>query len=195
MEHLGVLVKVPADAVAAVFPHDGAVVGLGVLLNRVADVPETHAWLDHLDSNAHGLVSHADHPLGQDRGLSDEHHLAGIAVEAVFDHGNVDVDDVPVLELLVPRDAVADLMVDRGADGFGETVVVERRRHRLLHVDDVVVADIVELARGHARFHVRSDHVQHVGGELSRDAHLFDLVRRLDGVAHRSGVVGRETRR
>ena len=54
-------------------------------------------------------------------GLADEVHAAGVAVEAVLDDRDVDVDDVAGLQALVVRDAVADHVVDRGADGLRET--------------------------------------------------------------------------
>ena len=124
--------------------------------------------------------------------LADEHHLAGVAVIAVLDDRDIDVDDVAGLELPLPRDAVADLMIDRRADGFREAAVVERRRNRLLLVDDVVVADPIELTGGDARLHVGTDHVQHLRGQAPGYAHLLDLVVCLDGNAHgRCPVSGR----
>jgi hypothetical protein len=44
-------------------------------------------------------------------GLADVEHAAGVAVEAVLDHGDVDVDDVARLEHLVAGNAVADLVL------------------------------------------------------------------------------------
>lgn len=37
--------------------------------------------------------------------------------------------------------------VDRGADGFGEAFVVERRGDGVLNVNDVIVTDTVKLTR------------------------------------------------
>ena len=39
---------------------------------------------------------------GQDGGLADEEHLARVAVVAVLDDGDVDVDDVPFFSRLLP---------------------------------------------------------------------------------------------
>ena len=105
-------------------------------------------------------------------------------MEAILDHSDVDVDDVALLELLVARDAVAHLMVDRGADGTGEAFVVERGRHRLLHVDDVVVAEPVERVGGHARLHVRRDHLQYLGREPAGHAHFLYFFRAFQGDGH-----------
>ena len=118
-------------------------------------------------------------------GLADEVHAAGVAVEAVADHGDVDVDDVAGLQALIVRDAVADDVIDRGADGLGEAAVVEVGRHRALHVHDVVVAEPVELLGGHARDDVLADHVEHLGRQAPGDAHFFLLFRGLDRDVHR----------
>jgi hypothetical protein len=42
-----------------------------------------------------------------------------VAVVAILDDGDVEVEDVAVLQHLVAGDAVADHVVDRGADGLG----------------------------------------------------------------------------
>ena len=108
-------------------------------------------------------------------GRAHEEHLAGIAVVAVLDDGDVDVDDVAVFELFVAGDAMADLVVDRSADGFGKPFVVEGGGDGLLFVDDVVVADAVQCAGGHAGSHMRFDHVQHIRRQATGDTHFFHL--------------------
>ncbi|MNG01284.1 hypothetical protein D3C84_842560 [compost metagenome] len=103
---------------------------------------------------------------------------------AVLDHRHVDVEDVAILERLVIGDAMADHVVDRGADRLGEALVVERRGNGLLHVDDVVVADTVQFLGGHAGFDMLADHLQHFGGQAAGNAHLLDFGGRLDGDGH-----------
>jgi len=117
-------------------------------------------------------------------GLADVVHPAGVAVIAVADHRHVDVDDVTGLEALFVGDAVADHVIHRGADGLGESPVVEVRRHRALHRDDVVVADAIELLGGHTGNHVLGNHVEHVGGQPAGGAHLFLFLGRFDRHGH-----------
>jgi hypothetical protein len=79
-------------------------------------------------------------------------------VPAVLDDGDVQVHHVAVLELFLARHAVADLMIDRGADGLGiggvaGRGVVQRRRNAALRVHLVVVAEPVQFAGGDAGFH------------------------------------------
>ena len=78
---------------------------------------------------------------------------------------------------------------------LGKPAVVERRRHRLLHVDDVVVAARVQLIGRDAGHDIRPDHVQDFGREPAGSAHLLLLGRRLDrhlAASHgaRRGAVG-----
>ena len=65
-------------------------------------------------------------------------------------------DDVAFAQRLFVRDAVADHVVDRGADRLRKAAVVQRSRDRAMR-DDELVAYPVELFRGHARANVRRD--------------------------------------
>ena len=109
---------------------------------------------------------------------------------AVLDHGDVDIDDVAVLELLVGRNAVADDVVDRGADRARKTAVIERRRHHALLVDHEIVADVVELLGGNAGLDMRLDHAQHIGRKAAGDAHLVDFFGGFDRDTHKIQLAG-----
>src|SRR5690606_25732984 len=101
-------------------------------------------------------------------------------------------DDVPVLEHLgFVRDAVADDVVGGDAGGLGVPLVAEVGRGRLLDVDDVVVADAVELVGADAGLHVRRDDLQHLGRQAAGHAHLLDLVGGLEGDGHASIIAER----
>ena len=86
--------------------------------------------------------------FGLDRSLTDHEHPAGVAVIAVLDRRDVEIDDVAVLQYPVARHAVADLLIDRGTDRFRIRVVtgrcvVERCRNATLYIDHVVMAEPV----------------------------------------------------
>jgi hypothetical protein len=92
----------------------------------------------------------------------------------------IEVDDVAVLQLLVARNTMADLMVDRSADRLGvgritRRCIVQRRRNAALHLDHVVVAEAVEFIGGDAGLHKGLDVVEHFGGESSGEAHAVDF--------------------
>ncbi len=50
VQHLWLFVENPANAVAAVFAHNGVVVGFAMLLDDVADIPQGHAWFGNFDA-------------------------------------------------------------------------------------------------------------------------------------------------
>ena len=80
---------------------------------------------------------------GQERGV-------GVAVHAVDVGGDVDVDDVAVLDDGRVRDAVADDLVQRRAAGLRIALVAQRRRVGAV-VDHVLVGDAVEFVGRDAR--------------------------------------------
>ena len=157
------------------------------MLDRVADVAEMLAGRQFLDAEPHALEGHLGQALRLDAGLADEEHPAGVAVEAVLDHGDVDVDGVAGLQPAIAGNAVADDMIDGGADRFREAAVVQRRRDRALDVGDVVVADTVQFVGRDAGLDIISDHVEHVGRQAAGNSHLVLLVGSLDRYVHRIG--------
>src|SRR5690606_40285345 len=64
-------------------------------------------------------------------------------------------------------DAMADDVVDRGADRLREAPVAHVGGYRLLHVDDVLVADVVQLLGADPGLDVRGDDLQHLGDRKS----------------------------
>ena len=128
------------------------------------------------------LVGHVEQvacPRGQCTGAV---HPAGVAVPAFEDDGDVDVDDVAFGKLFFARDAVADDVVDAGADRLGEAAVVQRRRHCAVRQDELV-AQPVQLGGGHTGDHMRCDHVQCARRELAGSAHPGEILLAVDGDA------------
>ena len=163
VQNLWVFVEDLTDAMTAVFSNYRAPLLFGVLLDGVADITEVDSWLDHLDTYAHALIAYSTDSLGLKRRFADQEHFTGVAVVAVFDDGDVDVDDIAVFETSVAGNAVAYLMIHRGANGFGKPMVVEWRRDRLLVFDDVLMTDIVQLPGRNARHDMRPYHFEHFG--------------------------------
>lgn len=109
-----------------------------------------------------------------------------IAMKFILDHRDIDIHDIAVFQHTVAGDAVADLVVDRRADRFGKTVVVQRRRDRFLGVHDVVMADTIQLVGRDTGFDVGADHLQDFAREAAGHAHFFDLFGSFDD--HRHGI-------
>lgn len=190
MQNLWVFMEAGADAVTAVLADNGVVVAFGVLLDNRTDISQVYARFDQFNTQVHALLSHLAQTLGMGGDFTDEEHLAGIAVVTILNDGDVYIKDIALLEFFRSWDAVADHLVDRSADRLGEAVVIQRGRNRFLLVDDVVVADAVELFGGDARDDMRLDHLENFGSQTAGDAHFFDFIRGFDNDAHKAPGVG-----
>ena len=174
-----------ADAVAAVLAHHRETGRFGMLLDRMTDIAQGGARAHRLDTAHHRFVRGVDQPLGQHRRRASDIHTAGVAVPTVLDHGDVEVDDVAVLEHLpFVRDAMTDHMVDRGAQGLRKAVVADVGWNRLLHVDDVLVGEPVELLGGDTGLDVFLQHRQHFSRQLAGNTHAFEVFGGFQGNGH-----------
>src|SRR5690606_8298170 len=116
VQHLRLVVVDVAAAVAAVLADPAEAIGLGVLPDAVVDAALGGARLHRADAADPRLAGGLHQPARHHRRLADVVHAPGVAVPAVLDHGDVDVQDVAVLQhLALAGDAVADDVVDRGA--------------------------------------------------------------------------------
>ena len=91
---------------------------------------------------------------------------------AVLYYGDIDIDDVTILELFFARDAVTNNVVDRRANGLGKTTVVQWGGYGVLSVDNVVVADTVQLPRRRSGLHIFYNHFKNLRCKATRSAHL-----------------------
>jgi hypothetical protein len=180
VQNLRILVVHAADAMAAVLAHHGEVAILDVGLDGVSDVAEVGAGLHLFDAAPHGFPARFGQPLRGQGGFTHVIHAAGVAMETIADHGDVDVQDVAGLQDLVVRNSMAHDMVHRGADGLRETSIVHVGGNRLLDLGDVLEAQPIEFLGGHAGFDVIPDHVENLGCQAAGDAHFFLLGRGLN---------------
>src|SRR5215471_4591660 len=127
VDDLRLFVELTADAVAAEFADDREMMALGELLDRVTNVAEMRAFLDGTNPSPHRFEGDLDETPCLNRRGADIEHPARVAVPAVLDHRDVDVDDVAGTELLVAGDPVADDMIDRRADRRGVGAMAGRR--------------------------------------------------------------------
>ena len=119
------VVEHAAQPVAAEIAHHRAALGLGVALDGVADVAQVRAGLHRGDAAHQAFIGDLDQALGLPAHLAHIVHAARVAMPAIDDQRHVDVDDVAVAQRLVVGNAVADDMVDRGADRLGIAAIVE----------------------------------------------------------------------
>jgi hypothetical protein len=147
---------------------------LHVGLDGVADVAERRTRADRADAAHHRLVGHVHQQPCLGGGLARHVHAARVAVPAIEDDGDVDVDDVALGQQAVAGDAVADHVVDRGAGRLGVAAVAERRGHGAAGQHEVV-NELVDLLGGHARLNMRGDHIERLGSQPSGAAHPLEI--------------------
>ena len=71
-------------------------------------------------------------------------------------------------------------MIHRGADGFRKAVVIQGCRDRLLLVNNVVMAQRIQVIGANAGFHVWRNHMEHVGSEAAGYTHFGNFVGRFN---------------
>src|SRR3989338_5947211 len=189
MQHLRLFMELPANAVSAKVAHYAVTQWLDEALDGMANVAQISARLDYADAAPHRLPGDLAQASGQNRRPSSVKHPAAVAVITILDDGDVDVHDVAVPERFIVGHAVADLMVDRGANRFWIRLmsagrVIQRRGDGVLHIDDKVMAQLVQLIGRYARLGERGNVVKHFAGQAAGDAHFFDFLRGLDGNGH-----------
>src|SRR6185437_4190412 len=168
-----------ADAVAGEVANDAVAEAARVGLDDTADGVEGPAGSDGPDAAHHGLVGALDEQPGLLRRVAGQEGGVGVAVHAADVGGDVDVDDVTVGDDGVVGDAVADDLVERGAQGLGVAAVAERAGVGAV-VDEEFVADAVELVGGDAGLDVVADLGQGLGGDLAGHPHALDGLLILD---------------
>ena len=169
----------PADPVPGKVPHHPVAEPPGVRLDHPPDGVQRAAGRHRADAAHHRLVRALDqqprllvYVTGQERGV-------GVAVHAADVRGDIDVDDVAVVDQRVVGYPVADHFVQRGAQRLRVTAVPERAGVGAV-ADQVVVAHLVQVIGRDARGHGRADRRQGLGGQLAGHPHPLDDLGRLD---------------
>mmetsp|Transcript_13677 Transcript_13677/g.35380 ORF Transcript_13677/g.35380 Transcript_13677/m.35380 type:complete len:289 (+) Transcript_13677:3-869(+) len=180
MRDVGRAVEEVPDAVAAVCLDDAHAGLVGVRADDLAHLAEAHARLDRLHALHQALVGHFDEVLGLLVHVADDIRLVQVAVVALKVGGHVHVDDVPVLQLALVGDAVADDFVHGGAHGLWEVVVVERRRVGIA-LDGRLVHDAIDLVGGDAGADGGVRGVQDLARQAAHPAQPLDLLGGPDG--------------
>src|SRR5260221_2039359 len=195
VDDLGTVMENSADSVAAEVADDAVAAGLGMALDGVGNVAEMIAGLGLLEAEHQAFVGDVDQLPGAQRHVADQIHAARVAVPAVDDRSDVDVDDVAVLERLVDWNAVADDMDDRNAAALGVAAVAQRCRSRA-RIESHLVDDVVELLGRDAGHYVRRERVQDFRRETAGPAHAFEALGTVeldDSVLGLDAVVCRDT--
>ena len=98
MQDLRSVVKDTANAVSAEFLDYREPVSRGMSLDCIADVAQKRACPDGFDASIETLLGNPDQAAGHHRRFADKKHLAGIPVETILDHSDIDIDDVTAFQ-------------------------------------------------------------------------------------------------
>ena len=106
----------------------------------------------------HGLIGDGAKTFGCNGGIAHNEHATCVTMPAVFDDGDVDVDDIAFFKLLVIGNAVANLMVDGGANGLwiggvSGRLVIEGCWNGALNLNHEIMGQLVQFVGGDAWFY------------------------------------------
>ena len=177
---LGVLVHLPADAVAHIVADHAVAVPFGVLLHGLGDVGDPIAHPAELESFEEALPRHAHQLLHLRLHFPAEEGPGGVPMESVQDGAAVTADDVAVLQDSLSGDAVDHLMVHRDAHA-GRVARIAQKGGRCAAAQDVLMGQPVQVSRGDAGAYVLAQQLQGLANHLAGGLHLYKLAGRLDG--------------
>ena len=98
---------------------------------------------------------------------------------AIDDHCHVDVDNVTIAQRLIVRDAVADDVVDRGAERMTVSAVSKAGGNSLM-VDHIFIGESIERRRADARSNLRRQKIEDFRRESSCAPHPFERFAAVD---------------
>src|SRR5476649_305517 len=85
----------------------------------------------------------------------------------ILENCDVDIDDIAIQKLFIRWNSVAHHMIDRGVQGFRETVISDIGWNGLLHVDYVVMAQPIKLIGRNTWLDMRRDHAQNLRSQFA----------------------------
>ena len=183
------LVEIAADSVALELTHNLVALISGKKIDGSSDVDDSTEGLDGVDADPHGIERGLDEALGIWCDSADQKSFGRVTVPAINNGREIDVDDVSITQQVIVRDAVANYLVDAGANRI-RVAVVAQAGGRVAMLDRAVVSQLVDLKSGDAWPDMRSEIVHQFGVESAGGSEgLAIRVRRIDrDLGHRPGL-------
>ncbi|CQR23290.1 Uncharacterised protein [Yersinia enterocolitica] len=101
-----------ANTVTTILTHHREVLCFNKLLDSFTQRAQADTWFDHLDGQIEALLCHAAQAFAQNSWFADDEHFGGVAMKAIFNHGNVDIDDIAIFQdFFITWDTVADDLI------------------------------------------------------------------------------------
>ena len=170
MQHRRRAVKGLTKAVTGKVSHHGKSVTFGKLLDGMANIAEGVAGPGRVDAGHQAVIGDFGQAPRLHRRFAHIIHPRSVAIPAIQNDRDIDVQNVAVADCLLARNAVADNMVKRNAGGLRESLVIQRCRYGAMGLDEVV-ANPVKVTGGRASHNMRGDHVKHTGGKPAGSPH------------------------
>ena len=112
MQDIGRFMEVPANAMAAKIPHHAEAVLFHMHLNGVPNIAQSRTGADGCNALHHGVIGHIHQQFRFGGGFPGHIHAARIAMPAIQDDGDVNIDDIAIHQHAIPRNAMADHVID-----------------------------------------------------------------------------------
>jgi hypothetical protein len=94
-------------------------------------------------------------------------------MNTIDETGDINIDDVSVIEHVAIRDAMTDHFIQRGTDTLGVTVIIERARIRPA-LDGQIVDQNVDVVSGDTGLYEVTGLTKNVSGHIAGVTHSFD---------------------
>ena len=186
VRHVRVAVHDVAHAVTAELEVDRVAVFARDVADGVGDVAETVAGLGHVDGGGERFLSALDDAqVFGVRVFADHEADGGIGHPAVHGDGEIEGDEVAVLQAVIVRHTVQHGVVDGGADVVGERAGAEVRSvvniagFGALAVHDLLVDELVDFEQIGAHLGGLLQFLQNAADETAGRLHLLDFTRGL----------------
>lgn len=174
MGNVGVLVETASESMTDVFFDNGEATAMGKGDDGIPDGADGAAWGEGGDGCKEGVESALGDGSSIIGGLADEEGFGLIAVPAIDDGRNVDVDDIAFFESIIAGDPVADDFIDAGAAALGVAEVAFGGGD-VTGGDGEIVDEGIDFGGGDTGFDEAAYIVHEAGIEFSSHAHRIPL--------------------
>ena len=151
MSHLRLFMEVTPYSVTAQIAYHAIVILLGMFLDSLADVIDKTPRLGSLHSYLQTLLRDTHQLFLLRRCLTDDEHTRGVGIVTIEDSGEVDIDDVPLLQnVFCLGNTMTDHLVDTRTDTHGKRLriliaaIVQTGGNRIVH-STIVAAYLINL--------------------------------------------------
>ncbi len=135
VQNIGRRVENPTQPMAAEITYNRHPVGFDITLDGVPDITKCVAGLHRVDAPEQRIVGDLYQPLRPPRKFARDIHPACIAIPAINDHRDIDVENITVFQSLIARYSMTHDVIDADTARVLIAFVADRRRRRASFID------------------------------------------------------------